>query len=95
PIWVKEVDYQRPASPPPGQLNTLYYPGWQVKVDGQKVPIKPSENGLIEFATPSAEAKIEAEFTDTWWRILAKIISGLTLAAIMLYYFRHRRNYIK
>ncbi|MDP2736892.1 MAG: hypothetical protein Q8O59_03920, partial [bacterium] len=46
PIWVKEVDYQRPASPPPGQLNTLYYPGWQVKVDGQKVPIKPSENGL-------------------------------------------------
>lgn len=95
PLWVKTVDYDRPASPPPGQLNTLYYPGWQVKVDGLPVPIWPSENGLIEFATPSAGAKIEAEFTPIPLRRAARIISLISLAAVLLYYLCHRGNHVK
>ena len=83
PIWVKTVDFDRPASPPPGRLNRLYYPGWEVKIDGREVPIWPSENGLIELATPSAGAKIEASFTDTPLRRSAKIISLLSLTAVV------------
>lgn len=91
PIWVKQVDFNRPTEPPPpGRLNTLYYPGWQVKVDGKPVKIWPSENGLIEFATPSAGAKIEARFTDTPLRRASKIISLISLLMVVLYYFRHR-----
>lgn len=93
PIWVKTVDYDKPKTElPSNQLNTLYYPGWLVKVDGLEVPIKPSENGLIEFSAPAGDHQIEAKFTDTWWRSLSKIISLLTLAAIAFYYFRHRVN---
>lgn len=95
PIWVKTVDYDRPSSPPPGLLNTLYYPGWKIKVDGQPVPIKPSENGLIEFSAPQREHQIEAKFTDTWWRTAAKIISLITLAVMALYYFRHRTDHVQ
>lgn len=95
PIWVKDVNYDRLESPPPGRLNTLYYPGWKVMVDGQSVPIWPSDNGLIEFATPSAESKIESKFTDTPLRLMAKIISLLTLAFILFDYSFHRFNYIR
>jgi hypothetical protein len=94
PIWVKTVDYDRPGQPPPGQLNILYYPGWEVKVDGVKVPIWPSDNGLIQFASPSAGAKIETEFTDTHLRRWSKIISGLSLLFMAGYYLRHRFNYV-
>jgi len=95
PIWVKSVDFDRLPPPPPGQLNTLYYPGWEVKIDGQAVPIWPSANGLIEFATPSAGAKIETNFTDTPLRRWAKIISLFTLSSVLFYCFRYRRNHIK
>ena len=91
PIWVKETDFSRPASPPPsGQLNTLYYPGWQVAVDGIRVPIWPSANGLIEFATPSAGAKIEAKFVKTPLRQSAYLISLVTLAGLIIYGWRSR-----
>lgn len=93
PVWVKTVDFERPSSPPPaGQLNTLYYPGWEVKIDGQKVPIWPSANGLIEFATPSAGVKAEAEFTDTPLRRAGKIISLFTLLVVIVYFGRKKHE---
>jgi len=94
PIWVKTVDYVRPSPPPPGQLNILYYPGWEVKVNGFKVPIWPSENGLIQFASPPPEAKIEAEFTDTPLRGWSKIISFFSLLFVAGYYLRYRLNHV-
>lgn len=95
PIWVKTVDHGTVSQVSFNQLNTLYYPGWQVKINGENVPIWPSENGLIEFATPSANAKIEAEFTPTPLRYAARIISLLSLAAVLFYCLRHRFNYVK
>lgn len=87
PIWVKTVDEGTAGQVPVNQLNTLYYPGWQVKVNGEPVPIWPSENGLIEFATPSANTKIEAEFRATPLRKISKIISEVTLLIMIVYFW--------
>lgn len=90
PKWVKTMDSRRPEPAPPGQLSTLYYPGWQVKVDGQPVDIWPSENGLIQFATPSATAKVEAEFSDTPLRRTARIISLISLGIYIYLYLKKK-----
>lgn len=95
PIWVKQVDFNRPLLPPPGQLNILYYPGWHVTIDGRSVPIWPSDNGLIEFNAPPGDHQIEAKFTDTHLRLISKLISLLTLAFMLFDYFFHRFNYIR
>ncbi|KKU14476.1 MAG: hypothetical protein UX21_C0017G0002 [Microgenomates group bacterium GW2011_GWC2_45_8] len=95
PIWVKEVDLVKPETKLEGQLNTLYYPGWRVKVDGQEVPIKPSENGLIEFSAPAGYQQVEPKFTATPLRRTSKAISLITLLSIVVYYFLHRTNHVK
>jgi hypothetical protein len=94
PKWVKTVDNQRPEPAPPDQLNILYYPGWQVKVDSHPVEIWPSENGLIQFATPSTGATIEAEFTATSLRHAARYISLATVLMLVFWkiFFSRKNN---
>ncbi len=76
------------------QLNTAYFPGWQIKVDNQITPIKPTDNGLISFSVLSGNHQIESKFTDTPLCRVAKIISLITLFSIVIYYFRYRLNHI-
>ena len=95
PIWVKTVDDGTHSQATSNQLNTLYYPGWQVKINGQSVPIWPSENGLIEFAAPEGDYQIEAKFIDTPLRRTSKIITLISLLVIVVYYSRHRFDHVK
>lgn len=104
PIWIKDMPHEFPKNKleilgSDGteltiQLNTLYYPGWQVKVDGQKVTIKPSDNGLIIFNAPVDYKQIESKFSDTPLRRNSKIISFVTLFFIVIYYSRHCFDYV-
>lgn len=76
------------------QLNTAYYPGWQVKIDNQITQIEPTENGLISFSVASGNHQIESKFTDTPLRRNSKIISFVTLFFIIIYYSRHCFDYV-
>lgn len=76
------------------QLNTAYYPGWQVKVDNQITPIYPTDDGLISFSVASGNHQIESKFTDTPLRRNSKIISFVTLFFIVIYYSRHCFDYV-
>lgn len=66
------------------QVNQLYFPGWQVKVDGQLVPID-FENpfGLIQFEVPSGQSSILVEFRETPLRLTADGISLLSLLMVL------------
>jgi hypothetical protein len=105
PIWVKDMPHEFPQKKLEVlanngteliiQLNTTYYPGWQVKVDGEKVAIRPSDNGLIIFNAPVDYQRIESKFIDTPIRRNSKTISLVTLFVVILYYSRYRFNYIR
>lgn len=105
PIWVKDMPHEFPQNKLEIlaaddteltiQLNTLYFPGWQVKVDGQKVEINPSDNGLIIFKAPVGYQQVESEFTDTPLRRASKIISLVTLFSIIFYYSSHCFNHVR
>lgn len=58
--------------------NTVYFPGWQVAVDGNKVPIQfqdPNYRGLITFNVSRGTHNIKVMFGESPIRLLADFIS--------------------
>lgn len=60
------------------QLEIAYFPGWEVRIDGELLDIFP-QNGLINFRKPLENQKIEVKFKKTPIRKLAEWISLLAL----------------
>ncbi len=78
------------------QVNTLYFPGWQVLVDNEERRID-FDNGLINFQIPEGKHRIEVQFRETPIRTLANRVSFLSLlfllgTAIFLREKRSRKN---
>ncbi len=66
-------------------LPTLYWPGWQAAVDGQRVEIQPAPgSGLIAIDLPPGEHVVELHLGKTPVRWLAEIISLMALLAIIV-----------
>lgn len=77
------------------QLNTAYYPGWQIKVDRQNITALVIDNldlsnGMMRFNLPAGQHQLQAEFTDTPLILFAKIISVLTFAGLIIFYNKSR-----
>lgn len=65
----------------------LYFPGWQVRVDGQRVQVTPEDDtGLITFDVPAGEHSIEVRFGSTPLRVLgiALLCIGIVIAVVLL-----------
>lgn len=79
------------SEPAQVQINTVYFPGWQVKVDGQPVGIDYQNNGLLVFEVPAGEHQVLAKFGETTVRKIADVI---TLASLVFagFLFLRRRN---
>jgi uncharacterized integral membrane protein len=62
--------------------NTLYFPGWDVFVDGKKADIEfqdPAHRGLMTFFVDKGNHKVEVRFGETKLRALADLISAAAL----------------
>lgn len=74
--------------------NTVYFPGWQVKVNGEKVPIEfqdPNYRGLITFNVPEGINRSEVKFTESPIRFISDLITlASILIIILLIFFRVR-----
>ncbi len=65
---------------------TFYFPGWQVKIDGQPVSIRPSDpHGLIEFDIAPGAHDIVVSFGSTPARTIGTFISLLALVFVGLW----------
>lgn len=73
--------------------NTLYFPNWEVYVNGVIVPLQyqdPNNRGVMTFKVPDGVNKVEVVFKDTKVRIFANLISvlsGIGLIFIATYYY--------
>ncbi len=73
------------------EFYTYYFPGWQARLDGQAVPIRPSGKfGLIALDIPAGEHRISLRFRDTPIRVAGEILSALSLAALAGLFWRGR-----
>ena len=60
------------------------FPGWQVQIDGQSIPITPSDpNGLITFPISEGGHTVSITFTNTWARWLGLAISAFAFAVVV------------
>lgn len=58
------------------KINTFYFPGWQVLIDGRKANIDyQNKEGLIKFIIPSGKHQIIAKFEDTPLRKMSNLLS--------------------
>lgn len=69
--------------------NTFYFPGWQVRIDGTKVPIEFQDinyRGLITFAVPPGMHSIAVTFGESPIRLVSDVVSlGTTVATVILF----------
>jgi len=68
----------------------FYFPGWQVKVDGESVDVGATDpEGLITFAVPAGIHTISVRFGSTALRAVVSLISILALAALSVLLLRY------
>lgn len=82
------------ADPGPGAASTLDTvvvapvaedPGWQVTVDGRRMPVTASSEGLVRFAVPPGAHDVRLEFTGGRNDVPALAVSAVaTLAAVLV-----------
>ncbi|MEK7533799.1 MAG: 6-pyruvoyl-tetrahydropterin synthase-related protein [Patescibacteria group bacterium] len=68
--------------------NTLYFPGWDVFVNGNKADVEFQDSlnrGLITFFVEKGENDVYIKFNETKLRLVADIITAATLAVVVSY----------
>lgn len=77
-------------------INQLFFPGWEVLIDGKKADISPSSpQGLITVSIPSGHHQIRGRFVETPLRLFADILSILSLLVIGSFFFTTNKAYAK
>lgn len=75
------------------QINSIYYPGWGVTVDGQRVPIDYQNNqGLMRVSVSTGQHILRTEFRETVPRFLADLASLVSFSLYILYVVRRKRK---
>lgn len=87
-----KADCQQPSTL---QLNTAYYPGWQVMINNQNIITQVKKNlaqsnGMIRFSIDSGSHQITVRFQDTPLRLITKYLSILSLFSAIFILFFHR-----
>ncbi len=78
--------------------NTVYFPGWRVDVNGDRVPIEfqdVSHRGLITFYVKQGVYNVKVFFSETPLRLLSDTISILGLILIIAYFMNKKFEIIK
>jgi len=78
------------------QFNTVYFPGWKVKVDGKEIPISyNNDNGLIRFLINPGNHNVNISFGETPLRMISDLISLVSLIAFFVFVIRDRKFLFK
>ncbi|MBI5449531.1 hypothetical protein HY948_04430 [Candidatus Gottesmanbacteria bacterium] len=75
------------------QINTIYYPGWGIEVDGQPVLVDYHNGmGVMRVEVPQGMHKISVEFRETVFRFIADSISLISvIVGFCLFFVRRNR----
>jgi hypothetical protein len=58
------------------QINTIYYPGWGITIDGMLVPVSYLDsNGLMRVTIPAGTHHVVSQFRETVFRFISDITS--------------------
>lgn len=67
-------------------INTIYYPGWNLFIDGQKATINYSNpSGVMDINVRSGKHSIMGKFSETPLRVFSDLLSILSLIVMVVY----------
>lgn len=64
------------------RINTIYYPGWKLYINGKAAEIK-YNNGFMEFTANEGKSAVVAKFTETLIRKISDFISIMTIIILL------------
>jgi len=70
------------------EIQTFYFPGWRVWLDGREVSVDPTRDpllGRMQVDVSAGSHLLEARFTDTPVRILGNVLSAVSWLTIILF----------
>lgn len=68
------------------RLNTFYYPGWEIYVDGEKVPVTVEQKtGRMLFHIPEGVHDVSARLTNTPLRAASRRVSFITAVILIVF----------
>ncbi len=67
------------------QINTVYFPGWKVKIDGRQAPVLYQENGLIRFNVQKGTHNVVASFGETKIRLFSDLLSAAMFLGLVFW----------
>jgi len=71
------------------RINTIYYPGWNIKVDDKFEKIDYSNNhGVMEIKVPEGKHLVVGSFSETRTRLIADLISIIGVVFVVIIAFR-------
>lgn len=77
------------------RVNTIYYPGWKMWIDGKENKIDYS-NGLVEFAMDKGRKKVVLYFLETPFRLISNMISLISFNILLfLFFVRFKEKHLK
>lgn len=74
------------------QVNTLFFPGWSLKIDNRKAEISEGTE-LISFEIPAGQHQVSLYFARTPVRLVADILSGIGVTLIALLWIFSKKSY--
>lgn len=78
------------------RINTIYYPGWRVMLNGIEKPISyHNDNGMMEVAVPPGSFFLTGKFTETPLRFATDIISFISASILGLAFLYTGFRYLR
>ncbi len=80
------INTQKPAKV---TINTIYFPGWRIEVNGKEIPIfYNNERGVMQFFVHEGIQKVRADFFETFPRFIADMISLFTILTVLFWFIK-------
>ena len=70
-------------SPATIKINRLYFPGWQVQLDSQLIPVTTTDNGLFTADLPAGTHQLLVELNNTPIRTFGNLLTSLSLGTLI------------
>jgi hypothetical protein len=81
------------------EISTFFFPGWEARIDGRRIPLEPAQgSGLIRLAVPAGEKRLELEFGRTPVRAAGdalSVLSALLIAALWMRWSKRTSSTVK
>lgn len=74
-------------------LRMLYYPGWQVEVDGHSYPLSANQQGQITIDLPPGKHEINIHYGGTRAAWLGMAVTLTTIVSSIGYWYQHHHSY--